>query len=165
MPLTDNKSKISYLCYRYMLNSNHNFKWLKHVKLILDSTAHSYTWINPPNYSLNINKLVKQTLIDQFYHNWASNLDSSSKGRMYSLFKNTITLQIENYLKVLLPAQRLSLFHFRTGNHRLVPHHERKCPLCTSNDLGDEMHYLLTCPFFNVERKYICHQNITKDQI
>jgi hypothetical protein len=164
LTLTDNKSKISYLCYRYMLNSNHNFKWLKHVKSILDSTGHSYAWMNPPNYSLNINKLVKQTLIDQFYQNWASNLESSSKGRMYSLFKNTITLQVENYLKVLLPAQRLSLFHFRTGNHRLpievgrwaqnhVPHHERKCPLCPSNDLGDEMHYLLTCPFFNVERK------------
>ena len=69
---------------------------------------------------------------------------------------------------LILPVSlRLSMLHFRTGNHRLpvetgrfaqpfFPHENRKCTLCNKNDIGDEMHYLLICPFFNAKRaKYI----------
>ena len=54
------------------------------------------------------------------------------------------------------------LARFRTGNHRFpcetgryqnVEYAERKCTLCNLEDVGDEMHYLLICPFFQNERR------------
>jgi len=71
------------------------------------------------------------------------------------------------------------MLHFRTGNHRMpvetgrfsqsyIPHENRKCTLCNKNDIGDEMHYLLICPFFqekrlkHIPRKYWLHPNIIK---
>ena len=51
----------------------------------------------------------------------------------------------------------------RTGNHRLpvevgrwerpkIPLHEGICTLCNTNDIGDEFHYILTCPTLATER-------------
>ena len=39
---------------------------------------------------------------------------------------------------------------------------QRKCLLCNKNDTGDELHYLLTCPFFNIPRFYHNNPNILK---
>ena len=30
---------------------------------------------------------------------------------------------------------------------------ERKCSLCTLNDIGDEFHYVLKCPYFHTDRQ------------
>ena len=70
--------------------------------------------------------------------------------------------KMENHLLLLDHAPRISLTKFRCGNHRLpvnkgrfqgIPRQERTCTLCTSNDVGDEFHYLFDCSFFNSERK------------
>lgn len=54
------------------------------------------------------------------------------------------------------------MIKFRTANFKLpietgrwekIPLHERKCDLCNKNDVGDDFHYLLICPFFANERK------------
>jgi hypothetical protein len=45
-----------------------------------------------------------------------------------------------------------------TGRWRncTLPYEDRKCMLCSLNDVGDEFHYLLKCSFFTDERmKYI----------
>ena len=34
-----------------------------------------------------------------------------------------------------------------------IVYEDRKCNLCDKNDLGDEFHYLLICPYFQNERK------------
>ncbi len=56
----------------------------------------------------------------------------------------------------------LSMVRFRTANHKLpietgrwsgIYHSDRKCNLCNNNDLGDEFHYLLVCPYFLQSRK------------
>ena len=73
----------------------------------------------------------------------------------------------------------IPILKFRTSNHkfpielgrytnRRVPYCDRKCTLCTTNDLGDEFHYLLKCPFFNSKRKqyipryYYTNPNVLK---
>ena len=35
------------------------------------------------------------------------------------------------------------------------PLNERKCKICTTDDIGDEYHYLLTCEFFKSDKNYI----------
>jgi hypothetical protein len=110
-------------------------------------------------------KLIKRTLLDQFIQKFYENLTNSSKGTNYRIFKSDI--KFEPYLNILPPNTRLTIFHYRTGNHRLpvetgrwrnctLLYEDRKCMLCSLNDVGDEFHYLLKCPFFTDERmKYI----------
>ena len=54
------------------------------------------------------------------------------------------------------------IIKYRTGNHRLpvetgrwddIPLNERKCKICTTDDIGDEYHYLYTCDFFKSDLK------------
>ena len=72
---------------------------------------------------------------------------------------------------------QLTLVRYRTSNHYLPEEtgrwnmtdiSERKYLLCNKNDTGEELHYLLTCPFFNdsrlqnVPRFYHNNPNILK---
>ena len=54
------------------------------------------------------------------------------------------------------------IIKYRTGNHRLpvetgrwddIPSNERKCKICTTDDIGDEYQFLFTCDFFKSDRK------------
>jgi hypothetical protein len=40
-----------------------------------------------------------------------------------------------------------------TGRWQNIDGNERKCNICKS-DIGDEMHYILTCPAMNDRRQY-----------
>ena len=165
--LLSKHSKISYIVYQHAIDSNlTNFKWANHIKNVLDSTGLSYIWLHQSDIvGRKIHSQVKQVLLDQFRQEWHASLNSSSKGKIYSTIKSEIKL--ENYLLSLPNNERLNFMHFRTGNHRFpietgrwkqssVPFFDRKCPLCTLNLIGDEMHYLLVCPFFRQFRsKYI----------
>ena len=162
--ITGNQNKLSYQIYKFMLNvPNFKSKWVEFIKTILNQCGMGNVWIHQTSIQHNTIKLqVKQTLQDQYLQHWHATLQESHKGRNYSIFKTTISL--EPYLINLNRADYLNLIKFRTGNHRLpvetgrwnkVHYHDRKCPLCNSNDVGDEMHYLLLCPFFESERKIL----------
>lgn len=158
-----NRNKISKVCYDIMLNSDTSFKWSECIKQILNNTGNTYIWENQMNINLkNFSMTIKRTLIDQFLQNWNSSLTGSSKGLTYQSFKSDNNF--EQYLIALPNYLRMTFFHLRTGNHRLpietgrwrqsfVPHAERKCQHCQLNDLGDEFHYILKCPFFLASRK------------
>ena len=54
------------------------------------------------------------------------------------------------------------IIRYRTGNHRLpvetgrwddIPLNVRKCKICTTDDIGDEYHYLFKCDCFKSDRK------------
>ena len=56
------------------------------------------------------------------------------------------------------------IIKYRTGNHRLpvetgrwddIPLDERKCKICTTDDIGDEYHYLFTCDFLSDGKLYL----------
>ncbi len=123
-------------------------------------------WTRQTDITLkSAHKLVKRSLQDQYFQNWNGQLNISSKGKNYRLFKHD--LKLEPYLTELPENMRLAMFRFRTDNHRMpvetgrwsgsrVPYEERKCMLCDSNGIGDPYHYLLLCPFFRDSRvKYI----------
>ena len=115
------------------------------------------------SYPLNLHKLVKQTLIDQYNQNWNTLVNSSKKGKIYQLGK--ISIGLEPYLKLLPLNDARCLFKFRTANHKLPIEtgrwdgtllEHRKCNLCQKDEIGSERHYLLTCDYFNNLRlKYL----------
>ena len=62
-------------------------------------------------------------------------------------------LNFEKYLINVSKFYYSKIIKYRTGNHRLpvetgrwddIPLNERKCKICTTDDIGDEYHYLFT---------------------
>ena len=164
--LTGKTSKLSYKIYQFMLNLNDTefkcMKWINYEQSILIYSGRYDIWIrqsekNPPY----IGKQIKSNLCDQFLKTWTAELlQSSSKLKNYSVYKNHTNR--ENYINTLSGPFLLTMFKFRTANHKLpvevgrwanVELSDRKCLLCQNNQIGDEFHYLLECPFFLNERK------------
>ena len=135
-------------------------KWVNFVKKIFDDTRRPDTWLDEGNARLNcITFQIKRTLIDQYQQAWRANIQNSSKGTIYQLFKDSI--ELEKYFLVLDRKQYLTFVKFRTANHRLpievlrwesVPINERLCTLCDAQDVADEFHYTLCCKYFAQER-------------
>ena len=173
--LTGKQSKLSYMFYQ-KLNSTPglNSKWIQKIKQILEECGRPDIWDRQsPNSATCV--IVKRSLRDQFIQEWSAKLQESSKGMNYSLYKENIDM--ENYLMVLPKSIYTTFAKFRTGNHRFpcevgryndTEIAERKCTLCDSGDVGDEMHYLLLCPFFSNDRSlylsryYYARPNILK---
>ena len=81
----------------------------------------------------------------------------SNKLRTYKLFKQKFGF--ESYLNIANPDLRKATARLRLSAHRLrieagrynsknkyVPPSERICPNCDSDDMEDEMHFVLECP-------------------
>ena len=82
---------------------------------------------------------------------WNADLQLSAKGKNYALYKTN--LNPESYLTKLHGAHLINMLKFRTCNHKLpaesgrwnnIEFADRKCELCTKNDIGDNYHYLLS---------------------
>ena len=153
-------------------------KWITKIKEILGETGKMHYWCNQSNLPHHpIKNSIRQSLIDQYKQNWHSSLQTSSKGKHYSLFKSEINL--EKYFLILNRNQAIQFAKFRTNNNYLpvetgrwagIEISERKCELCDKNDIGDSFHYLLVCPSLSVIRKqyipiyFYNHPNIIKFQ-
>ena len=97
----EKSDKLSHLIYKYTLNSQLNFKWTESINNILNSTGLSHVWLQQENIiSKTIHNNVRKVLIDQFIKKWRSQLEVSSKGQLYALFKEENT-QIEKYMLIL----------------------------------------------------------------
>ena len=95
--------------------------------------------------------------------NWSSQVASNSQCSLYKTFKND--LSFENYLVSLNSKDRITLCRLRCRSHTLPvcanrfsngPDKDVICPLCNLKEVGDEFHYIFTCPHFSKERhKYL----------
>ena len=154
------ESKLSKLLYKFLLceynGSIYQHKWIHCIKEILisvgrvDLLIHKEVIENPKLIKIQISK----TLSDLYIQQWHTKVSSSSKGRMYNLFKHDINF--ENYLTKLTKKHYSALLKFRLSNHRLpvetgrwenTPLDERKCVLCEKNDIGDKFHSFCMQPF------------------
>ena len=178
--ITGKFNKLSNITYKILKSEFdsgvYEHKWPKSIKNILDSVGMSELWQAGQIQNVNATKnYIRQTLIDQNMQTWQANLEMSTKGLNYKLYKSDIN--IENYLTLFPRKVYYPIIRFRTTNHKLpvelgrwenVPFDERKCIKCNSSSLGDEFHYLLECNYFARERhmflkKYFYkHPNIIK---
>ena len=83
----------------------------------------------------------------------------------YRTFKNVFTL--EKYLLLKDSVDRINISKFRCGNSRIptvilrdrhlnIPYENRICQLCNMRLIGDENHYVLICPVYQLQRqKYL----------
>lgn len=154
--------KLSYLLYQSLFHSsNVKSKWLTGIRSIFNEIGRPDIWNSQRKCPINLlSKFVKKILIDQYIQKWHGKAGQSSKSLTYFCFKSEYIL--ENYFVILPRKLYLKLFKLRTGNHKLpvetgrwdgLDISERKCSLCTLNDIGDEFHYVLKCPYFHTERQ------------
>ncbi|MES9884249.1 MAG: reverse transcriptase family protein [Sedimenticola sp.] len=158
---TGKQSKLSILTYDTIVNDTNTYKWLSCIRNILQNVGRNDLWLETNiQFPEATKKSITRTLKDQYLQQWSASLQSSSKGKTYNLFKTEN--KFEPYLINLTTAKFLPIVRFRTSNHKLpietgrwnnIDVANRKCILCTANNIGDEFHYLLECDFFNIERK------------
>ena len=166
--INNGEGKLSRLMYDLMLfeySSGEPSKWLKFVNEILEHTGNAYMWRDQRNITkLKINQ-VKQVIEDQSIQKISDACSQSNKGRNYLVLKEK--WKIEPYFYLLDQYAANNIFKYRTANHRLpvetgrftnVDYRERLCQEC-KNDIGDEYHYLLSCPKFASERKRYLDKN------
>ena len=119
-------------------------------------TSHNETNVNK-NWFKNH---IKNTLNDIFLQKWYALLDSNSLYINYRLFKKCFTQEI--YLKLLPHNCIIALARFRTTNNKLpvntlrfeqIDRNDRVCTKCQLQEIGDEFHYIFTCPYYKDKRQ------------
>jgi hypothetical protein len=97
---------------------NVQFKWLNFIKSIFEKTGLNYLWNQQqPVHSVQLKFIVKQNLTDQYIQNWFNQIENSSRGEFYGIFKNEFNL--DKYLLKLLPHERNMKTKFRCNNIKL----------------------------------------------
>jgi hypothetical protein len=169
------QSKISHLVYNILLSQYESgeFKsvWLSEIHSNLNSLGLTNIWIqqNPVDI-LWFKHTIKQLINDSVHQNWRSALEDSGWCRCYKVMKTE--LKLEPYLTILKPKHAIPLSRFRASNHRLPivtgrfegkSVSNRTCELCRQNQIGHELHYLFSCPFFKEDRENYLHSSYLTD--
>lgn len=171
----ENRKLSSCMYYILMSIQSHSatkFNWLIHLKQIFIDCGQIGIWssqqIANPKWLI---VSMKQKLQDLYVQKWNNKVHEDTN---YKLFKETINL--EKYMIVLQENEYKPILAYRTRNHKLpietgrwskTDRHLRICNLC-NEDLGDEMHYLLSCKRLKNARKlyvkpyYYTRPNILK---
>ena len=158
-----------YSCRLYQMSMslyNRKFldcKWLNKIKEILIACGMPFVFDEQNTLDKNWLKnsfllLAKNILKDQILQNWYNTVFTESEKCFY--YKNFgAKYEIKNYFSILPKDLWIPFCRFRTGNHKFpvevfswtslyTPRTNRKCTICNLNDIGDEYHYLMTCPVF-----------------
>jgi hypothetical protein len=93
-----NNNKLSSIMYRLMFKLHQcnpiHFKWITYVKSIFDECGLSFIWNDQTHMNRNVLKSVlKQKLLDQYILHWFQQINSSSRGEFYGIFKTEFKLE------------------------------------------------------------------------
>ena len=124
---------------------------MTYLLLLADLFFLKFEPVNNPN---SVKMDISQTLSDLYFQEWNEKANVSSKGKQYLLLKGN--LNFEKYLINVSKFYYSRIIKYRTCNcwppvktGRLddIPLNEQKCKIYTTDDIGDEYHYLFTCDF------------------
>ena len=106
---------------------------------------------------------TKIRLKNIYIHKWSESVFNNTVCLNYRAM--TVVKKTQTYILDLPKKYVYILCKFKCANHHLpivegrytnIPVYERTCTLCTTDDIGDEFHYLFNCTFFHAQRvKYI----------
>ena len=149
-----------------------NFKWCDRIMAILGSINMSVLWSDPTLFSNKHKQDVSTLLKSKFKSQWCEDLNSNSQCSMYKIFKSEHCR--EKYLTLLDGNEKYAISKFRMRVHNLPITKSRfshdvdvnlSCNLCNSGEVGDEYHYLFSCPFFNNDRKSLFPNDLTESRV
>ena len=106
-----------------------------------------------------IKRVTKMRMNDIYHQEWVESVAVHEFCDFYKIIKNTWGKM--NYLNELCFYQRRILSKWRCRSNKLPIASSRfvisdniLCPLCKGEHVGDEIHYLTVCPFFNQDRSF-----------
>ena len=127
----------------------------------LNSLGLLYLFEDPCTSDKVIYNIIESRIKDVYAQTLLANISESPKGRLYQHLIDHFTLQ--SYLrKPINPLYRNYISRFRLSSHTLKieqgrytndRRENRKCTLCDLNDIEDEFHFVLKCPFYSLLRK------------
>ena len=137
--------------------------WLKKVKEILESCNMINIWQNPRSLKPNqLRKTLTKQLTNKYKLTWLSEMEAMSSCVTYKTFKSE--LKLERYLMLPDCVDRINISKFRCRNSKIpvvtlgyrdrrIPYEDRICPSCNMGAIGDEFHYIMQCPVFQMQRQ------------
>ena len=163
--ITGKSSKISSILFHILKNKSDSgstiLPWLTKITSTINGCGLGYILDTPPEH-LNpplVKAIVKDRVCAMESQDWHASILDSGYCSTYRTFKSS--LDFEKYLTILSSKEAINLCRFRCGNHSLPivtgRHHgvekcNRKCNECDMNTIGDESHYIFTCPSLTQER-------------
>ena len=106
---------------------------------------------------------IRNIIKDSYIKLWENQLSNNSEGKLRTFVKFKTSHGFENYLSLIsnfewrrsLTQLRVSSHHLRieSGRYQGIPPHLRHCLHCDSEEVEDEMHFLITCTNFVGERQ------------
>lgn len=180
--ITGNHNKISFIMFKLLkvLHENQIFesKWITKVKESLNNCGFSNLWYIQDSNTINpvwFKNALNLRLSDMSSQNLLSEIGTHECCSNYRIFKETIC--VEPYLDLLNFRGKNVLTRLRCRNYMLPVNSDRYskeskldqyCKHCNNGEIGDEFHYLLTCPKFTEHRRkfidkyYYVHPNTIK---
>ena len=161
-----NKNKLSTTIYKLLCASSNNGtyenSYIKHIRSCLIQVGMPHLWVSQNVSNIKFSSFksyIKQCFQDLYIQQWYSQMDNDSIYVNYKILKSTFQ---QNHIFKLLPNDcSISLVRFFSTNNRLpvnvlrfegIPRHERLCNNCNMQVVGDEFHYLFTCPYYHTKR-------------
>ena len=103
---------------------------------------------------------IEDTIEDKLLTDWRKEASKKPKLRTYVTLKDNI--EVEPYVKYGNNRQTRSLMaqircgilpiRIETGRFCNLPVENRLCEICNQNEVEDEFHFLMECPFYHHER-------------
>lgn len=139
--------------------------WVSKIKNLLERIGFPDIWMFPS--SVNIDKFIailRVRLRDLYISQWREGMHFRTSLILYRELKSTFETSFY-LLKMNNRKYRNTLAKFRlsshclaieTGRHRNIERSARKCNFCTLDEIEDEYHFVLICPYYNdLRRIYI----------
>ena len=131
--------------------------WIYEVKSDLCRSGFSNIWIaQSVNNEKQFLDLYSQRLRDIFIQELSSAFDKSSKCSIYKYLVDHFQIQfyltkpLSYSIKQILSKYRMQAhsLNIESGRYHATPRGQRICTVCNSNDVEDEMHFILLCPAY-----------------
>ena len=140
-----------------------NNRWVTTIKEWTQKLGFGYLVNNSGNIK-NTLGIIKQRIYDQNLQHQQSSINESNK---LSFFRNVykpnqrppyvdicrFKSDRSNICKYRISAHSLEI---ERGRHRNIPHNNRKCTKCKSDQIEDEVHFFMHCPIYNTYRQELC---------
>jgi len=132
--------------------------WISRIKSILEPAGFAEVWLFPESVCVKgFVPVLRNRLRDIYITGWRASIDTHTSLYLYKEIKSTfqmspyITLLQNIKYRNILAKLRLSSHNLQieSGRHYKIPRHDRKCILCNLNDIEDEFHFVLICPFYS----------------
>ena len=164
-------SRLTKIIFLDDFNNDRQKSCCNYVRNIMNQCDLNEIFVNKLSCNLDY---VKDRALHNFTAWWKEQVVNKPKLRFYRFFKNAPSTEL--YLKLNLNVKERSYFsqlrfgilpiEIETGQYRSVPQNERKCKVCNSGNIEDEIHVMFFCPVYkNVRLQWFWKVGINEETL